>query len=299
MTQLDNTTLEAIAETICGAGEGSGGGYSAPGPYRTKTQICEFFRRAGVSPQGMSSTRKWFVLESLQAINGTVHLDSVLKRLASPKEYRGDSAITDAVIRHLNQILQVEGLEIVMVGINPEIRECRATASAPKPKEAPLEAPPDFERLIQDSSLAEILMFRWTEAQRCFRADAHLSSVVMMGSVLEGVLLHKAEHNMKIACQAKVAPKDKSGAVRPVHEWSLSALIDVAHEVGWLQGDVKRFSHALRESRNIVHPYVQRLSNDRPDGDTCRICWQVVRAAIADILEVDKQTIQTIGTGSA
>jgi hypothetical protein len=48
--------------------------------------------------------------------------------------------------------------------------------------------------------------------------------------------------------------------------------------------------HALRESRNIVHPYVQRLSKDRPDGDTCRICWQVVRAAVADLLEVDKQS---------
>jgi hypothetical protein len=96
---------------------------------------------------------------------------------------------------------------------------------------------------------------------------------------------------MKIANQSKAAPRDKMGSVKLIHDWSLSALIDVAHEVGWLQGDVKRFSHALRESRNIVHPYVQRISKDRPDGDTCRICWQVVRAAVADLLEVDKQTI--------
>ncbi len=291
MKRLDDSTLEAIAETICGAGEGAGGGYSAPGPYRTKTQICDFFRRAGVNPQGMSSTRKWFVLESLQGINGTPHLDGVLKRLASPKEYRGDATVTQAVTDHLNQILQVEGLELAVVGVEPQIRERRAAASAPKPKEAPIEASPDFGRLVQDASLADILTFRWAEAQRCFRADAHLSAVVMMGSILEGVLLHKAEHNMKAANQAKAAPRDKAGAVKPIYDWSLSALIDVAHEVGWLQGDVKRFSHALRESRNIVHPYVQRLSQDRPDGDTCRICWQVVRAAVADLLEVDKQTI--------
>jgi len=110
----------------------------------------------------------------------------------------------------------------------------------------------------------------------------------MMGSILEGVLLHKVEHNMKDANQMKAAPKDKSGKVKPPHEWNLSNLIDVAHEVGWLQGDVRRFSHALRESRNIVHPYVQRLLKDFPDSDTCRICWQVVRAAVADLLDVDK-----------
>lgn len=293
MRRLDDSTLEAIAETICGSGQGAGGGpsYGSPGPYRTKTQICDFFRRAGINPQGMSSTRKWFVLESLQAINGTTSLDGVLKRLASPKEYRGDATTTQSVSEHLNQILHVEGIELAVVGVEPQIRARKAGASTPKPKEAPIEASPDFGRLVQDSSLADILIFRWAESQRCFRSDAHLSAVIMMGSILEGVLLHKSEHNMKVANQAKAAPRDKTGTVRPIQDWSLSALIDVAHEVGWLQGDVKRFSHALRESRNIVHPYVQRILRERPDGDTCRICWQVVRAAVADLLEVDKQVI--------
>jgi len=291
MKQLDDSTLEAVAETICGEGEGAGGGYKAPGPYRTKTQICEFFRRAGVSPQGTSSTRKWFVLESLQAINGTPSLESILKRLASPKEYRGDATATQEVIDHLNQILQVEGLELAVVDVEPQIRVRKAAASVPKPKETPMDAPPDFGRLVSDSSLADILTFRWAEAQRCFKAEAYLSSVIMMGSILEGVLLYKVEQNAGPAKQAKAAPRDKTGAAKPIHDWSLSALIDVAHEVGWLQGDVKRFSHGLRESRNIVHPYVQRISKDSPDGDTCRICWQVVRAAVADLLEVDKQAL--------
>lgn len=295
MKTIDDSTLEAIAETVCGSGQGAGGGpaYGSPGPYRTMSEIHSFFQRAGVQPQGMSSTRKWFVLESLQGINGTLHLESVLKRLISPKEYRGDALVTQAVMDHLNQILQVEGLELIVVGVDPQIRERKAVISAPKAKEAQIEISPNFERLVQDPSLADILKFRWAEAQRCFRADAHLSSVVMMGSILEGLLLHKVEHNMKAAHQAKAAPRDKAGVVKPINDWSLSSLIDVAHEVGWLQGDVKRFSHALRESRNIVHPYVQRVLQDRPDEDTCRICWQVVRAAVADLLEVDKQAIGT------
>lgn len=288
MKFLDDTTLEAIAETICGSGEGSGGGYGSPGPYRTKTQICDFFRRAGVDPQGISSTRKWFVLESLQAINGTGHLEQVVLRLASPKEYRGDANVIQQVVDHLNQILQVEGLEVALLGVDPQIRQCVAAATPPKPKEKPIETPPDFRQFVQDNSLADILSFRWEEAQRCVRAKAHLAAVVMMGSILEGALLYKVEQNPKTVNQAKSSPKDrKTGKPRAIHEWGLSSLIDVANEVGWLQGDVKRFSHALRESRNIVHPYVQRLHSERPDADTCSICWQVVRAAVADLLGVD------------
>jgi hypothetical protein len=136
--------------------------------------------------------------------------------------------------------------------------------------------------------LAEILDGRWKEAQKCIDGGAHLSAIVMMGSVLEGILLSKVEGNPATANRASACPKDKAGKPRPFHEWSLSVLIDVACEVGWLQGDVKRFSHSLRESRNIVHPYFHRAIAEDPDADTCSICWQVVRAAVADLLGVDE-----------
>lgn len=287
MKRLDASTLEVLAETICGSGDGSGGGYDTPGPYRTKGQIYEFFRRSGVEPKGISSTRKWFVLESLQAIDGTGDMEKILLRLTSPKEYRGDSETTKSIIDHVNTILQVEGLEVALVGIDPQIRERRPEVIPPKPKEKPIDPPPDFRKLVQDSTLADILAFRWEEAQKCVRAKAYLSAIVMMGSILEGVLLHKVESDRKTTGQAKCSPKDKKGTTKPIQEWSLSSLINVAHEVNWLQGDVKRFSHSLRESRNIVHPYQQRVLNERPDEDTCSICWLVVRAAVADLLGMD------------
>lgn len=288
MKRLDDSTLEAIAEIICGSGDGTGGGYETPGPYRTKGQIIDFFSRAGISPQGVSSTRKWFVLESIQAINGTTNLENVLLRLSSPKEYRGDADLTRSVREHLNQVLQVEGLEVVLLGVDPQLRNRTATTMRARPEETPLQAAPDFQKLVLDSTLADILSFRWDEAQRCNKGGAHLSSVVMMGSILEGVLLHKVEQNLKSANQAKSCPKDRLGKPKPIQDWGLSSLIDIAYELGWLQGDVKRFSHGLRESRNIVHPYMQRLMKDKPDHDTCSICWQVVRAAVADLLETDR-----------
>jgi len=285
--RLDDSTLEAIAELICGSGEGAGGGYDTPGPYRTMWQIREFFRRAGVQPQGRSSTRKWFTLESLQVVDGTGELQAVIVRLASPKEYQGDADTTATVTEHLNQILRVEGLQVVLNGVTPTLQETTASVSRPRPEDKPVESAPDFGLLNADTTLAEILSFRWEEAQRCVRGGAHLAAVVMMGSVLEGVLLHKAEQDPATAGRANSSPKDRAGKTKPIGDWSFSSLIDVAHEVGWLQGDVKRFSHALRDYRNLVHPYLQRQTGEYPDEDTCSICWQVVRAAISDLLGAD------------
>lgn len=298
MKRLDDTTLEVIAETICGSGDSGTGGasYGAPGPYRSKTEICNFFRRAGVAASGESSTRKWFALESLQALNqgkngGLVPsgISSVLQRLANPLEYRNDSQTLHDVVQHLNHILQSEGLELFLNGVSPTLRPRTASVPAAKPK-FKSEPSPDFRLLVSDAQLAEILAFRWAEAQRCVEANAYLSAVIMMGSILEGVLLHKVETNIAVANHAKSAPFDKKlGKPRPIQDWGLSGLIDVAHELKWLQGDMKRFSHALKESRNVVHPYVQRLYSEVPDIDTCNICWQVVRAGVADLLDIEQK----------
>ena len=303
MKALDASTLEVVAETICGGSGGGGPDYSSPGPYRTMSEIHGFFKRAGVTPRGESSTRKWFTLEALQQLNrqssGSLipqDLENILLRLASPVEYRNDAATLHAVIAHLNQVLQAEGLEVLLDGVSPRLRQKTATVAPPKPsfKRDPA---PDFRSLVCDLALADILAFRWDEAQRCVEAGAHLAGVVMMGSILEGVLLHKVEQNIAAANSSNAAPRERAtGKPKPIHDWGLSALIDVAHERGWLQGDMKRFSHALRESRNVVHPYMQRLMSENPDHDTCAICWQVVRAGVADLLEVEKRT--SSGTGA-
>lgn len=284
MKRLDDSTLRAIGKFVCGAKPKPDAPPEIPCPYRTMRDIEMFFDRAGVEPQGAVASRSWFVLQTLQALNGTESFEKLLLRLASPFEYDLDSEATTAVVEKLNGILQMEGLEIVLVSWEPQLQETTPTAETIESGEIPLEAP-RFGELVSDPALAEILSSRWAEAESCVRAGASLSAVVMMGSVLEGLLLHKAEQNPATANQAKCSPKDPTGKVQPLRKWDFFTLIEVAKEVGWLQGDVHAFSHALRDYRNIVHPYKQRDDGARPDGDTCSICWQVVRAAIADIKE--------------
>ena len=54
-------------------------------------------------------------------------------------------------------------------------------------------------------------------------------------------------------------------------------------KAGWLDLDVKKFSHALGELRNLIHPYEQMLARAFPDKDTCQISRLVVQAAANDL----------------
>jgi hypothetical protein len=135
---------------------------------------------------------------------------------------------------------------------------------------------PDLENVIQD---------RWLEAQKCQHAQAYCAAVIMMGSVLEALLLARAYRTPTAAYQASAAPKDRSGKSPALHDWTLNSLIDVSVECNWIKSDRGKFSHALRDSRNIVHPYEHARSRAAFDENTCKVCWQVLNASVDDLLE--------------
>lgn len=288
MKQLDDGTLEALAELICGDGAG------AP-VYRTGYELTSFLERAGL-PQFRhdGSTRKWWTLGTLRTCTPD-QLEMVIVRLMHPKEYRGDPVPVRRAMEALNRILSVEGYHVMLDGIQPRLVETNA-ALADEAAGADLKPlpPPDFRSLGLEPGLAEVLVDRWEESGRCVGADAHLAAVILMGSLLEGLLLAVVLKHPERANRSNGAPGDRhTGKVKPFAEWTLSELIDVAHSEGWVDLDVKKFSHALREFRNLVHPYEQLRLRVTPDRDTCGISWLVVQAAVNDLAEV----LRTAGSG--
>lgn len=144
-------------------------------------------------------------------------------------------------------------------------------------------AVPDLHKLPVDSTVAEIVRSRLEEARTCLKVGAHLSVIFLCGSILEGVLLGAAEKSPKTFNQSASSPKDRNGKVKPFPDWSLSEFINVAHDVGVLKTDVQKFSHGLREFRNYIHPYQQMASKFNPDEHTAKVCFQVLKAALADV----------------
>jgi len=134
-----------------------------------------------------------------------------------------------------------------------------------------------------DPNLLPILEARFAEAKSCLRAQAPLATIFHCGSILEGLLLGLACTQPQQFNQAPSSPKDQAGKVKPFHDWSLAQFIDVACELGHLKLDVKKFSHALRDFRNYIHPFQQMSSRFNPDRHTAEICLQVLKAAIASV----------------
>jgi hypothetical protein len=133
--------------------------------------------------------------------------------------------------------------------------------------------------------LETIIQARWLEAQRCQHSAAYLAAVIIMGSILEALLLARCSMSPSAAYRASAAPKDRTtGKTHALHDWSLNALIDVSVSQSWLKTDRGKFSHALRESRNIVHPYEHARTGANFDEATCKVCWQVLNASVDDLL---------------
>lgn len=142
---------------------------------------------------------------------------------------------------------------------------------------------PNIQKLSIESQAIPIIESRLAEARKALGAGAHLSVIFLCGSVLEAVLLGAAQKEPARFNQASASPKTADGTIKRFHEWSLAQFIDASCEIGLLKPDVKKFSHGLRDFRNYIHPYEQMVSGFTPDEHTAKVCFQVLKAALASV----------------
>lgn len=142
---------------------------------------------------------------------------------------------------------------------------------------------PNIGKLPIDALFVPVIEKRLTEARIALKAGANLSVILLCGSVLEAVLLGAAQKHPATFNNSKAIPTNSAGSVKKFHEWTLAQFIDVASEIGLLKPDVKKFGHGLRDFRNYIHPYQQLASGFTPDQHTAKVCFQVLKAALADV----------------
>lgn len=142
---------------------------------------------------------------------------------------------------------------------------------------------PNVQKLPIEAQVIPVIESRLAEARKALGAGAYLSVIFLCGSVLEAVLLGAAQKEPARFNRATASPKGKDGIVKQFPEWSLAQFIDVACELDLLKPDAKKFSHGLRDFRNYIHPYEQMVSGFTPDGHTAKVCFQVLKAALASV----------------
>lgn len=284
--QLSTKTLEKLRVIINGDNTAD---------YRKGSDLVSFFNQLGfndVYKQGFPS--RWvYTDEKLQQINGKPELDKCIRNIFAVVNYIGRIAELDALIADFNQYLAFDKWSVVRDNDTITFKRIdkvivdsgkSATAEIKKVEFLRMYFNANVDLLGLDFNVSEVIKLRLKEVEACIGSKAPLASILLIGSIMEGVLLGMATTYQRQFNQAPSAPKDKdTGKVRNFPDWTLNNFIDVAFEVGLLKQDVKKFSHVVRDFRNYIHPYAQMSSRFSPDEETALICFQVLKGAISQI----------------
>jgi hypothetical protein len=285
MNPLDPNTLAQIAAMVC----------DTEGPnHRQYWQMERFFDHAGwsgVLPYDNSGRDRWTRELLLSRRDEPEAILQVICRLADPREYPNDPDNAHAVAEQLNNVLAFEGLHVSYVRGRPVVEERDPVFRTPATT-APLSLLGDLSEIVQDEALARKLRNRLDEAKTCRDYGAHLSAVIMLGSVLEGALYSVANQRKAEAFRCRAARLDREGKPLPLSQWHLETLIIVAHMCGWIEHDVREFSQGLRKYRNMVHPVEELKIDHHPNEGTTAICWNVVIAALNDLARLSASGTQ-------
>ena len=186
MKPLDDSTLEEIAVMVCGDDAGM--------KYRRGWEIPQFLRRAGVDdiPDHDGSPRRRWVLDFLRERqeDQAGDVEAVILRLANRREYQQASDEYTSVMGHLQKVLALEGLRIDYLKGEPVLAAHDAD-EAPRLQRVALKVA--ITDVVSDPDLARTVQLRLDEARICQEHGAYTAAVIMLGSLLEGVLVHAAE----------------------------------------------------------------------------------------------------------
>lgn len=283
---FDDSFIEKLANVICGDeyyDKFCEDSYTKCPVYRTKPQLEVFFKDIVDFESDNGESRTKFTIQCLSEANRLNKMDIVLKKLSNPKTYR-DEKIIQFIINEINGIIMWDDIEIKLENNQPKIVKSDESVSVNISNEKSNDfISLDFKQLIDDETLSEIMNKRWLEIKQTYASQSYLSTVVLLGSILEGLLYYYVSTNYNTVKSTSLSPKDSSGEIIPFDNWKLNDLINVAHECTWLDDDIKTFNEGLRDYRNLIHPKVQNDKLIIPDKDTCDICIDVVVAAFNDL----------------
>lgn len=291
MMELNVKTLEKLRNII------NGDQSKDRAHYRSGSQLVEFFNKLGFNdryPYGGGFPSRWaYTDEKLRIINGTNKLEECIKATFSVIDYVDRIEELDDLIKDFNQYLVFDKWSlardndrILFKRLDKVVIESKNDLDT-EPREVEFLKRTfnvDVDSLGLDPNIAEIIKQRLKEIEACINNEAPLASILLIGSILEGILLGMATTYPLQFNQALSAPKDKdSGKVRAFQHWTLNNYIEAASEIGLIGEDVKKFSHVVRDFRNYIHPYEQLCSHFSPNKQTALICFQVLKAAISQI----------------
>src|SRR5262245_57375543 len=115
---------------------------------------------------------------------------------------------------------------------------------------------------VDRNEVRVVLEDYYAQARKAESANSYMGSVVGCGAVAEGLLTWALKRNDSEARAALTGilardsqRRNKASPNKPIESWTLDTLVAVAKELGVLDDDAKQTCEAIRNYRNLVHPY--------------------------------------------
>ena len=121
-----------------------------------------------------------------------------------------------------------------------------------------------------DPEYIVIIQDRMNETERCCVASAPMATMVLCGSVLEGILLNCAKKYPSKFSPDLFSECDMNIDLRK--KWNTVQLIDAAYNVGLLNEDGRKLSKELMGHRNHIHVEKQADNDFTPTQTLSEIC---------------------------
>ncbi len=127
---------------------------------------------------------------------------------------------------------------------------------------------------VKDAKLRQILEADLKELQRAYDAQCLKSVVILCGAAIEAILIDALMQDAMV-----------SATTRPekLLEWGLADLIAKATQRGLIEAAAGKFSHAIRDFRNLVHPGRVVREQLSIDAEEARIAIEVLNIVCRDL----------------
>lgn len=167
------------------------------------------------------------------------------------------------------------------------IEQEKGTVSTP-PVPLPVNTPTPWTldvSIVVDAGIRAVLVRNVRELSLAQPGGLHTAAITLAGAIGEGVLYDALVQRKSKAMLSPKAPKAK-GVVKDIEteEWNLYSYIEVAQDIGVLEGTTAAMAHAvLRDFRNMIHPKVQVRDRLTPDEAEMKASVAWLEALVRDV----------------
>lgn len=140
---------------------------------------------------------------------------------------------------------------------------------------------------VDRNEVRVVLEDYYAQARKAESANSYLGAVVGCGAVAEGVLtwaLKRNESGARAALTGVLARDswrcNKPSPHKPIENWPLEILVEVAKEMGVLDDDAKQTCETIRNYRNLVHPYKRVNGSPRFDASLEQSAFRAIERIV-------------------